>query len=89
MCYTHNSFSMLLITFYTFIMITFFVVKVVENFKKIVFINRFNFDSVKKVVYFFVAFLCVEIKIFVDFFLNNELVGFLIIFLNIIFKMNE
>ena len=89
MCYTHNSSSIILITFYAHLMITLFVVNVVKNFEKIVFVNRFDFNSVKKVVYFFAAFVCVEIKIFVDLFLNKELVSFLIIFLNIVLRMNE
>ena len=87
MCYIHNSLIILMI-FCALLMITFFVVKVVENSEKIVFVNRFDLNSIKKIVYFFATFLCVEIKIFIDFSLNKKLVNLLIIFLNIILKMN-
>ena len=70
-------------------MIIFFVIKIVKDFEKIVFVNRFNFDFIKKIVYFFAVFLCVEIKIFINFFLNKKFVNFLIIFLNIILRMSE
>ena len=89
MCYIHNSSSMLLITFYTLLMIISFVIKVMKNLKKIVFVNRFDLDFIKKIIYFFVIFFYVEIKIFVNFFLNKKLVNFLIILLNIILKINE
>ena len=89
MCYTHSSSLIILITFYTLLIITFFVVKIVKDSKKIVFINRFDSDFIKKVVYFFVIFLCVEIKIFVDFSLNKKFISLLIIFLNIILEMSE
>ena len=80
---------MLLITFYTLLIIISFVVKVVKDVKKIVFVNRFDFNFIKKIVYFFVVFLCVEIKVFVDLFLNKKFVNFLIILLNIILKINK
>ena len=51
--------------------------------------NRFNSNSVKKIMYFFVAFFYIEIKIFVGFFLNKEFMSLLIILLNIILKINE
>ena len=89
MCYIHNSFSMLLITFYALLVITFLFVKIVKDFEKIVFVSRSDSDFIKEIMYFFATFLYVEIKIFVDFFLNRELVNFLIIFLNIILKMNK
>ena len=89
MCYTHNSSSMILIIFYALLMIIFFVVNVVKDSEKIIFVNHFDLDFIKKVVYFFAAFLCPEIKIFVDFFLNKKFVSFLIILLNIILKINE
>ena len=80
---------MLLITFCALLVIIFLVIKTVKNSEKIVFVNRFDSDLVKKVIYFFVAFFCVKVKIFVDFFLNKELVSLLIILLNIILKVNE
>ena len=70
-------------------MITSLVVKIIKNLKKVVFVSRFDFDFIKKVVYFFVAFLCVEIKIFVDFFLNKKFMSLFVILLNIILKINE
>ena len=79
MYYTHNFFSMLLMIFYTFLIILFLIIKAIKDFKKIVFVNCFDFNLVNEVIHFFVAFFCVEIKIFVDFFLNNKLVNFLII----------
>ena len=92
MCYIHNSFSVLLITFYTLLMITLLIikaVKIVKNLEKIIFVSRSNPDLIKKVVYFFAAFLCVGIRIFVDFFLNKKFVSLLIILLNIILKINR
>ena len=89
MCYTHNSSSMILITFYTLLMITPFVVNVVKNSEKVISVSRSDSDSIKEVVYFFTTFLYVEIKIFVDFSLNKELISFLIILLNIVLKINE
>ena len=89
MCYTHNSSSIILITFYTLLMITFFIINVVKNLEKVIFVSRFDLNFIKKVVYFFVIFLYVEVRVFIDFFLNKELVSLLIIFLNIILKMNE
>ena len=80
MCYTHNSFSIILITFYALLMIISLVIKIIKDFEKIVFVSRFDFNLIKKVVYFFVTFLYVEIKISVDFFLNKEFISFLIIF---------
>ena len=80
---------MLLIIFYALLIIISLVIKIVKDSEKIIFVNRFDFDFVKKIVYFFAVFLYVEIKIFVDFFLNKKLVSFLIIFLNIILKMSE
>ena len=88
-CYTYNSFSMILMTFCALLMIIFFVVKIVKDFEKVVFVSRFDFNFIKKIVYFFVAFLCVEIKVFVDFFLNKEFMSFLIILLSIVLKINE
>ena len=89
MCYTHNSFSVILITFYTLLIIISFVVKVVKDFEKVIFVNRFDFDLIKKIVYFFAIFLYIEIRISVDFFLNKKFMNFLIIFLNIILKISE
>ena len=89
MCHTHNSSSVILITFYTLLMITSFVVKVIKDSEKVVFVSRFDSDFVKKVVYFFVVFLYIEIRVFVDFFLNKEFMSFLIILLNIVLKINE
>ena len=83
---------MLLMTFYTLLIIISFVmkaVKVVKDSEKVVFVSCFNFNLVKKVVYFFAAFFCVGIKIFVGFFLNKKLVSLLIIFLNIVLKMDR
>ena len=88
-CYTHNSFSIILITFYTLLIITSFVIKVIKNFEKIISVSHFDFDFVKKVVYFFVTFLYIKIRVFIDFFLNKKSVSFLIILLNIILKINE
>ena len=70
-------------------MITSFVVKVIKDSEKVVFVSRFDSDFVKKVVYFFVVFLYIEIRVFVDFFLNKEFMSFLIILLNIVLKINE
>ena len=70
-------------------MITSFVVNVIKDFKKIISVSRFDLNFIKKVVYFFVIFLCVEIKVFVDLFLNKKPVSLLIIFLNIILKISE
>ena len=73
-------------------MITPFVIKIVKtvkNPKKVVSVNRFNFNSVKKIVYFFVVFLCVEVRVFIDFFLNKEFVNLLIILLSIVLRMNR
>ena len=89
MCYTHSSSSVILITFYALLIITPPVVKIIKNFKKIVFVSRFDFDFVKKVVYSFAVFLYIEIRIFVNFFLNKKFINFLIILLNIILKINE
>ena len=80
---------MLLITFYTLLIITFLVIKIVKDFEKIVFVSRFNLNFIKKVMYFFAIFLCAEIKIFVDFFLNKKFINFLIILLNIFLKISE
>ena len=80
---------MILITFYAFLIIIFFVINVVKDLEKVVFVNYFDFNLIKKVVYFFAAFFCVEIKIFVDLFLNKEFVSFLIIFLNIVLRVSE
>ena len=80
---------MLLMTFCALLMIISFVIKIIKDFENVVFVSRFDFDFVKKVVYFFAVFLCVEVRVFVDFFLNKELVSFLVIFLNIVLKINE
>ena len=89
MCYTYNFFSILLITFYALLMIIFSIIKIVKDFEKIVFVSRFNLNSIKKVMYFFATFFCVEVKIFVGFFLNKKFVNLLIIFLNIVLKISE
>ena len=70
-------------------MITSPVIKVVKDSEKVVFVNCFDFDFVKEVVYSFAAFFYIEIKIFVGFFLNKKFINFLIILLNIILKINE
>ena len=80
---------MLLMIFYTLLIIIFFVIKVIKDFEKIIFVSRFDFNFIKKIVYFFIIFFSVEVKIFVDFFLNKEFVSFLIIFLNIVLKVSE
>ena len=56
MCYIHNFFSMLLMTFCALLMIISLIVKVVKDFKEIVFVNRFDLDFIKKVIYFFAIF---------------------------------
>ena len=89
MCYIYNSFLMILITFYALLMITSFVIKIIKDPEKVVFVNRFDFNFIKKVVYFFATFLYIEIKVFVGFFLNKEFISFLIILLNIVLKINE
>ena len=63
--------------------------KIVKDLEKIVFVNRFDFNPVKKVIYFFIAFLYIEIKIFVNFFLNKEFISFLIILLSIVLRISE
>ena len=80
---------MILITFYALLMITSFVIKIIKDPEKVVFVNRFDFNFIKKVVYFFATFLYIEIKVFVGFFLNKEFISFLIILLNIVLKINE
>ena len=70
-------------------MITFFVVKVVKDFEKVIFVSRFNFNLVKKIVYFFAVFFYVEIKVFVGFSLNKKFINLLIIFLSIVLKVSE
>ena len=80
---------MLLIIFYALLVITPLVIKIVKNSKKIVFVSHFDPNFVKKIMYFFAAFLYAEIKIFVDFFLNKEFISLLIVLLNIILKINE
>ena len=89
MCYTYNSFSIILITFYALLIIIPPVVKVIKNPKKVVSVNRSDFNPAKKIVYSFAAFLYAEIRVFVDFFLNKKPMSFLTILLNIVLKINK
>ena len=73
-------------------MIISFVIKIVKSVndsEMIVFVNCSNFNPVKKVMYFFVIFFYVEIRISIVFFLNRKSMNFLIVFLNIILKVNK